>query len=75
MKAIGSGSMKENAERIVRVGLKRKPKAIFDEIDSITAAMVRNGWIMHESMIEETLGNVHIIFQREVDGKITESGY
>ncbi len=63
--------MTENAERIVRVGLKRKPKAIFDEIESITAQMVRDGWCMRESFIEESLGNVHLIFERE----IPENGY
>jgi hypothetical protein len=63
--------MMENTERIVRVGLTRGAKAIFDEIESITAGMIREGWNMRESFIEESLGKVHLIFERAIN----EIGY
>jgi hypothetical protein len=58
--------MKETSEKVVRVGLKRKAKDIFDEIEFETAGMIRNGWILRESVMEECLGNVHLIFEREL---------
>jgi hypothetical protein len=58
--------MRENAERIIKVGLKRDPKTVFDQVDSITACMVRNGWRLNESFIEDGLGNIHLFFDREI---------
>jgi hypothetical protein len=60
--------MRENAERIIKVGLKRDAKAVFDEVDLTTAGMIREGWRLSESFIEESLGNIHLIFDREMSG-------
>jgi hypothetical protein len=59
--------MKETMERIVRVGLTRNVRKVFDEIESVSAEMMRSGWELHESCIEECLGNVHLIFERDID--------
>jgi hypothetical protein len=61
--------MKETIERIIKVGLKRDARKVFDEIESISAEMIRNGWELQESCLEECLGNVHLIFQRDIDMK------
>jgi hypothetical protein len=60
--------VKTPEDRFVTAALR---KAVFDEIESITARMVRDGWRMRESFIEECLGNVHLILERE----IPENGY
>ena len=57
----------EKTELTVRVGLKRKPKAIFDEIDCISAAMIRDGWSMHESFLDDSFSAVRLIFKREIE--------
>ena len=57
--------MKETVERVIRVGLKRNERKVFDEIESVSAEMIRNGWELKESCLEECLGNVHLIFQRD----------
>ena len=59
--------MKETVERIIRVGLKRDVRKVFDEIESVSADMIRHGWELHESCIEECLGNIHLIFERDID--------
>jgi hypothetical protein len=58
--------MKETADITVRVGFKRNPKDVFDEIEFASARMIRDGWTVCDSIIEESLGNVHIIFEREL---------
>ncbi len=58
--------MRENTERIIKVGLKRDAKTVFNEVDSITAEMIRGGWRLNESFIEDSLGNIHLIFDREI---------
>lgn len=58
--------MKESTEKTVRVGLVRSPKRIFDEIEEVTAAMAREGWTLKDTVLEETLGNVHLLFERDV---------
>ena len=58
--------MKETSEKVVRIVLKRNAKDIFDEIEFETAGMIRNGWLLSESVMEESLGNVHLIFEREL---------
>jgi len=58
--------MKECSEKIVRVGLRRDPKRIFDEVERTTAAMVRAGWSLRESVLEEGLGRIHLFFEREI---------
>jgi len=58
--------MNECAERIVKVGFKKDPKKIFDEVDMITASMIREGWVLKDSIIEDGLGNIHLFFEREL---------
>ena len=58
--------MKESAERVVKVGFSRSPKKIFDQVDSITAGMVREGWVLTDSMLEEGLGKMHLFFERDI---------
>jgi hypothetical protein len=59
--------MKECAERVVKVGLYRNPKKVFDEVEAVTAEMVREGWTLHESILEEALGKIHLFFEREIN--------
>jgi hypothetical protein len=59
--------MKETTERVIRIGLKRDVRKVFDEIESISAAMIREGWTLQESCLEECLGGVHLIFERILD--------
>jgi len=59
--------LKEKRERLVRVGLKRKAKSIFDEIEIVSASMIREGWAMQESFFEENFSVVRLIFERDVD--------
>jgi len=59
--------VKESAERMVKVGFTRDPKKVFDEIDLVTAEMVRQGWVFVEGMIEDGLGYAHLFFEREID--------
>jgi hypothetical protein len=66
MKAFGKGPMKESYERMIKVGLTRGPKAVFDEVESVTAETIRRGFTLRESFIEEGLGNIHLIFEREI---------
>ncbi len=58
--------MKESVEKIIKVGFRRKPKEIFDEIESVTATMTRNGWILKENCAEEGMAAVHLFFEREI---------
>ncbi|NLL12364.1 MAG: hypothetical protein GX267_03060 [Fibrobacter sp.] len=55
------------AEKIVKIGFTRSPKAIFDEVESVTAEMIRQGWYLKDSCVEDGLGYVHLFFEREVD--------
>lgn len=58
--------MKECTERLVKIGFSRDPKRIFDEIESVSAAMMRGGWRLQESCIEEGLGCAHLFFERTI---------
>ena len=67
--------MKESAERTVKVGFSRSPKKVFDQVEAVTAAMVREGWEMKNAVLEESLGNIHLFFERDVaDGRETGPG-
>ena len=61
--------MKECTERLVKIGFSRNPRRIFDEIESVTAAMVRDGWQLEDSCIEEGLGCAHLFFGRTVSSE------
>jgi hypothetical protein len=59
--------VKESAERRVKVGFSRSPRKVFDEIDLVTAEMVRDGWVFVDGMMEEGLGFAHLFFEREFE--------
>ncbi len=58
--------MKEIAEHTIKVGFKRRPSDIFNEVDRLSASMIRQGYSLSDSIIEETLGNIHLVFEREI---------
>ena len=58
--------MKECAEKVVEVGFDRNPKKICDEIEQVTADMVRKGWVLAETCVEDGLGSVHLFFESEI---------
>jgi hypothetical protein len=63
--------MKECTERIVKLGYVRNPKKVFDKVEFITADMIRQGWVLKDSVVEDGLGNIHLFFEREVTGSET----
>jgi hypothetical protein len=58
--------MRECAERLVEVGFTKSPKKVIDKIERVTAQMLREGWELAETRFEESLGNVHLFFEREL---------
>ncbi len=61
--------MKECSERIIKVGFMRRPKKIFDEVERVAAEMIRNGWTLRDSCLEEGLGSIHLFFERDAEEK------
>jgi len=74
-KAHGSFTMRECTERIVKVGFRKKPKKVFDEIDMVTAEMIRDGWFLRDTVMEDGLGYVHLFFEREITMDNNESAH
>ena len=64
-RAPGDSEMKESTERVVKLGFSRPPAKVVDEIESETARMIREGWILKETIVEESLGNIHLFFERD----------
>lgn len=58
--------MKECTERIVNVGFSKDPKAVFDEVERVSAEMIRQGWILDDSFVEDGLGKIHLLFERKI---------
>jgi hypothetical protein len=58
--------MKESLEKVIELGFRRKPKKILDEVELMTAEMARQGWCLKDTLIEESLGNIHLLFEREI---------
>jgi hypothetical protein len=58
--------MKECTEKIVKIGFSRNPKIVFDEIEIISAQMIRDGWYLRDSCMEDGLGCVHLFFERDI---------
>ena len=56
--------VKECTERLIKVGFARDPRKIFDEIESVSAAMIREGWRLEDARVEEGLGFAHLFFER-----------
>ena len=61
--------MKECTERVVEVGYSRDAKLIFDEVEHVSADMIRQGWRLNDSFIEDSLGNIHLLFERDIDNE------
>ena len=59
-------SVKECSERVVEVGFTRSPKKVVDQVEQVTAEMIRQGWTLADTCVEESLGNVHLFFEREM---------
>ena len=59
--------MKESCEKVIKVGFNKKPKKIFDEMEAVSAEMIRRGWYLRDSVIEDGLGLAHLFFERELD--------
>jgi len=58
--------VRECAERVVSVGFTKSPKKIFDRVEAITADMIRRGWELKDTCIEDSLGKIHLLFERDV---------
>lgn len=58
--------MKESCEKKITVGFEREPSEVFDEVESVSAQMIRDGWKLENSFIEEGLGYIHLVFIREI---------
>jgi len=58
--------MNESTERIVKVGFRKSPKKVFDDVEEATAEMVRQGWSLKDTVVEEGLGNIHLFFERKI---------
>lgn len=58
--------MKEAIEKVIRVGFTRQPKKIVDEVERVTAEMIREGWYLKDSVVEESLGSIHLFFERDI---------
>jgi len=59
-------AMRECTERRVKIGLRKKPKKVFDDIESVSASMLRDGWRLSDTCFEEGLGYVHLFFERDI---------
>ncbi|HON11427.1 MAG: hypothetical protein GX089_02660 [Fibrobacter sp.] len=62
--------MLESTERIVKIGFKRDPKKVFDEVEAVAAEMIRQGWYLKDTLIEDGLACVHLFFEREIDNEL-----
>lgn len=58
--------MRQTEERLIEVGFRRSPTEICDEIESASASMIRSGWNLKDALMEESLGFVHLFFEREI---------
>lgn len=59
--------MKECAEFQVKVGFDRSAKAIFDEVEQVSARYIRDGWEIENAVVDETFGHITLFFVREID--------
>jgi hypothetical protein len=60
-------SVKESSERIIKVGFSKSPRKVFDEIEQVAAEMVRGGWVLIDTLLEDGLGYAHLFFEREIN--------
>ncbi len=59
--------MKECSEKVIEVGFSRSPKIVFDEIEQVSANMIRQGWMLTDNCVEESLQSIHLFFEREIE--------
>lgn len=59
--------MKETTERVIKVGFSKSPKKIFDEIELVSAQLIREGWRVKDTCLEDGLGKIHLFFERNVN--------
>jgi hypothetical protein len=57
--------MRETREHTVKLGFRRKPAQVLDEIEMLIARMKRNGWDFADSCIEDDLSLIHLFFERD----------
>lgn len=57
--------MMEFSEKVIKVGFNRSPTKIFDGIELTCADMIRQGWRLKDTLVEEGLGNIHLFFEKE----------
>jgi hypothetical protein len=58
--------MLEIKEYRIKVGLSREPKNIFDEIEQTTARFIRDGWRLKETITDDFLEYIDLLFVRDV---------
>jgi hypothetical protein len=64
--------MLESTEKIVKIGFKRDPKKVFDDMEAVAAEMIRQGWYLKDTLIEDGLACVHLFFEREIDDELQD---
>jgi hypothetical protein len=57
--------MVEQCEKSIKIGFKKKPAIIFDEIEIVCSRMIADGWALKETCIEDGLGYIHLFFERQ----------
>ena len=58
--------MRECTEKVVKVGFTKKPGRVLDEVERVTAEMLRGGWSLKETVLEDGLGYLHLFFERDI---------
>ncbi|MCL2844395.1 MAG: hypothetical protein FWE23_02955 [Chitinivibrionia bacterium] len=59
--------MLEYKEYRIKIGFKRAPKDIFDEIDLVVARFMRNGYRLKDTIMNDFLEYVDLLFVRDVE--------
>lgn len=57
--------MKEYCEKSIKIGFIKDPSKIFDEIEQVSADMIRKDWILCDTCVEDGLGQIHLFFERQ----------
>ncbi|MBN2037081.1 MAG: hypothetical protein JW768_10095 [Chitinispirillaceae bacterium] len=58
--------MREATERVIELGFTRSPKKVVDEVERVSARMLRQGWALKETLVEDSLGRIHLFFERDI---------
>lgn len=59
--------VREYFEKRISVGYDRPAKLVFDDIESYLSQQIRAGWQVEETLIDETLEYIDLIFYRDID--------